>query len=270
MSAAQGPTGDRLRRMPPMAEFRAVVQPDSVLGRYNAEHWAGKLYMRRVSPYLTRALVPTPMSANGATWTMILCGWLAVAVLVIPSAWSALAAFVLIQLQLLFDCSDGELARWRNTKGPLGIYLDRIGHYTTDPGLAVAIGVHADGGLGSIGGWTTLGLLGAVLVLLVKAENDLIHVARVLAGSERVSDDAGTAAARPGLIRTLRRLVGLVPFNRILHAIEMTGVALLAAVADVLLGSLRGMQVLTVALVAVGVVVVVGHLVVILLSRRLA
>ena len=37
----------------------------------------------------------------------------------------------------------------------------------TEAALPIALGIRADGGWDSIGGWTTLGLLIAVLVLLL-------------------------------------------------------------------------------------------------------
>ena len=33
-------------------------------------------------------------------------------------------AVLLTQLQLLWDASDGEVARWRGTSSPLGVFLD--------------------------------------------------------------------------------------------------------------------------------------------------
>ena len=44
----------------------------------------GRLYMRRVSPYLTRALLRTRITPNGVTWLMILAGLAAAAVLALP------------------------------------------------------------------------------------------------------------------------------------------------------------------------------------------
>ena len=40
--------------------------------------------MRRVSPYVTRALLRTPITANGVTWLMIPAGCSAAAALTIP------------------------------------------------------------------------------------------------------------------------------------------------------------------------------------------
>ena len=36
--------------MPTIAELRAVTQPPSIFARDSGEHWAGRLYIRRVSP----------------------------------------------------------------------------------------------------------------------------------------------------------------------------------------------------------------------------
>src|SRR5205814_2331975 len=76
----------------------------------------------------------------------------------LPSVAAAAGAALLIQLQLLLDCSDGELARVRGESSPAGVYLDRIGHYLTEAALPIGLGIRADGGWHSLGGWTTLGL----------------------------------------------------------------------------------------------------------------
>jgi hypothetical protein len=60
--------------LPSITDLRATCQPESLVGRVNAEHWAGRLYMRRVSLHLTRQLVRTPLSADAVTWLMIASG----------------------------------------------------------------------------------------------------------------------------------------------------------------------------------------------------
>src|SRR5688500_15901971 len=168
--------------MPSIAELRVRTQPDSIFARNSGEHWAGKLYMRRLSPYLTRLLIPTPLTPNGVTWLLIAVGLAASAVLTLPGLWPVVAVVVLIQLQLLLDCSDGELARWRGTSSPAGIYLDRLAHNVTEAALPIALAIRADGGWDSLGGWTTIGLLIAVLVLLLRVVTALVYVARGEAG----------------------------------------------------------------------------------------
>ena len=174
-----------------IAELRAVTQPPEVRGRRNAEHWTASLYLRRFSPYLTWLLLKTPISAYGVTGLMILVGWSTAAALLIPGIWGALLEVVLGQLQMLVDCCDGEVARWRRTSSPAGVFLDKVGHYAAESAIAVALGVRADGGLDDIGGWTTLGALLALLIVLNKALNDAVHVARMTAGLPRLEDRAG-------------------------------------------------------------------------------
>ena len=101
--------------MPTIAELRAATQPASIFARNSGEHWAGRRYMRRASPYLTRLLIRTPLTPDAVTWLMILVGLAAAALLTLPGLAPAIGVVVLIQLQLLLDCSDGELARWRKS-----------------------------------------------------------------------------------------------------------------------------------------------------------
>jgi phosphatidylglycerophosphate synthase len=247
---------------PSVAELRAATQPPSLFERNSGEHWAGKLYMRRVSPFVTRLFLRTPLTPNAVTWLMIAVGLAAAGVLTLPGPLPAIAAVLLIQVQLLLDCVDGEMARWLDRRSPVGVYLDRIGHYLTETALPIALGIRADGGWDEIGGWTTLGLVAAVLQLLVKAETALVHVARAESGLTKVEDTQAVAAPQHGLLRTLRSALGHLPFYRAFVAIEFTFLALVAEVLDFTRG-------LVVGLVVVGIVTALGHLAAILASKRL-
>ena len=240
--------------LPSVAEVRAKGQPPGLLDRNSGEHWAGRLYIRRVSPYVTRELLRTRATPNAVTWLMILCGLAAGAALSVPGLWTAVLAFVLIQLQILFDCSDGELARWRGQSSPVGIYLDRFGHWVTEAALPIALGIRVDE--------PVLGLVVAVLVLFVKGETALVHVARTEAGLERVEDTVAIAAPRGGLLARLRGFAGRLPFYRAFVAIEFTALVLVAAVFDV-------ERELLIALIPVAAITALGHLVAILTSQRL-
>lgn len=254
---------------PSVGELRAATQPPSIFERNSGEHWAGKLYVRRFSPYLTRLLLRTPITPNGVTWLMIGDGVLAGLVLTLPGIAPAIAAFALIQLQILLDCSDGELARWKGISSPVGIYLDRVGHYLTETALPIGLGIHADGGWDHIGGFTTLGLVAAVLQLLVKGETALVHVARNEAGLPLVKDRRDVVAPRPTLLRSLRRLAGRAPFYRAFIAMEFTLLALVAALGDELSNSVAITRGLVFGLVAAGALTVAGHGFAILTSDRL-
>ena len=247
--------------MPTVAELREATQPASIFERDSGEHWAGRLYIRRASPYMTRELLKTRITPNGVTWLMLLSGLAAAGVLCLPGLLPALAAFLLIQLQILLDCSDGELARWRNVRSTTGIYLDRIAHWTTETALPIALGIRAEE--------PTLGLVVAVLVLLIKGESALVTVARADAGLPPAADPKAVAAPRAGLLRRARRLLGRLPFYRAFVAMEFTLLALAAAVVDTATDSLDGSRVLGIALIPVAALTVLGHLVAILASDRL-
>ena len=255
--------------LPTVAEVRAKGQPQGLLDRNSGEHWAGRLYIRRVSPVVTRLLLATPATPNFVTWLMILCGVGAGAALSVPELWGAVAAFVLIQLQILFDCSDGELARWKGISSATGVYLDRLGHFITGAALPIGLGVRADGGWDSLGGYTSLGLLIALLVVFLWSQSALVHVARADAGLAAVEDRADVAAPRASGLARLRRMIGVLPFYRAFVAMETTLLALAAAIADAGTDSLDGTRFLVVAMVPLAAITFSGRLAAILLSSRL-
>jgi phosphatidylglycerophosphate synthase len=178
-----------------------------------------------------------------------------------------------MQLQILLDCSDGEVARWRQRFSPAGIYLDRIGHYATEAAIPAALGLRADGWSlddpAAVGGWTVLGLLVAVVVLLNKAFTDLVHVARAKTGRPVLEDVASTARSRVSGLAAVRRGFSYLPVFRAFVAVEASLLALVAAVVDTARGDLLGTQVLVAALVPLAVVTAGGHLLGVLTSSRL-
>jgi phosphatidylglycerophosphate synthase len=247
---------------PTVAELRAVTQPASIFARNSGEHWAGRLYIRRFSPYLTKLFLRTRVTPNGVTWLFILDGLVAAGVLTLPGIWPPIAAVLLIQLQIALDCSDGELARWLDRRSPTGIYLDRVGHWLTESALPIALGIRADGGWDDIGTYTTLGCLAAILQLLIKGFGALVTVARAESGLPVAADTAAVAAPRGGGLRSLRRALSFAPFFRVFVAMEFTLLALIAEI----VGANRF---LVVALVVIGVITALGRLVAVLASSRL-
>ncbi len=257
---------------PSIAELRAVTQPPAIRGRRTAEHWTGDLYMRRFSPYVTRVLLQAGLSANAVTSLMIVCGSAAGFALLVPGIWGPVLAVLLTQTQMLLDACDGEVARWRRTSSPLGIFLDKVGHYTAESLIPIGLGIRAAGGLDGLPegyGWTTLGALLAVAVILNKALNDMVHVSRLNAGLPRMTDDEATTAPRISGLARLRRLARYVPFHRLYHSIEITLVILAVAVVDAVTGDLTGTHALLVFLVPASLLALAGHFVAIVNSSRL-
>jgi len=263
----------RVRQSPPtsIAELRAVAQPPEVRLRANAEHWTASLYLRDVSPYLTWLLLKTSVTANGVTALMILVGWSTAAALLIPGVWGALLALVLGQLQMLVDCCDGEVARWRGESSPAGVFLDKVGHYSTEALIPIAFGIRAaaypfespDDFL-----WTTLALVLALVIVLNKALNDMVHVARANAGLTKLADTRGEQAPAPGRIAQLRRLARFVPFHRLYHSVELTILIFASAVIGRFVGEPLMDRIVLIALVPLSLLALVGHFVAIMASRR--
>jgi phosphatidylglycerophosphate synthase len=253
---------------PTIAQLREVTQPPSVRTRAAAEHWVAHLYLRDLSPYVTRPLLRLGFSADAVTWLMILCAVLSTVSTGWPTLAGAIGVVVLAQLQQLLDCCDGEVARWRQTSSPRGVYLDRVGHYVAECGIAVAIGVRANGGPALSSVWISAGLALGLLVCLNKVENDLVHVSRHYAGMTQMADVESVRVPQAGLLRTARRTARLVPFHRIFHSIEMSLLVLLAALVDLFVDG-YATKVLLLVMLASAVVTVVGHLVAVLGSSRL-
>src|SRR4051794_11337304 len=175
-----------------------------------------------MSPYLTRQLIPTRITPNAVTWLMILVGVLAAGLLCLRSVWASAGAVLLIQCQILLDCSDGELARWRRQFSPVGIYLDRLGHYLTETLFPIALGIRCDE--------VVLGLVAALLALAVRTETALVAVARLESGRGRAEDTVAEAAPQLSLLARVRRAAGFFPFFRAFIAVEATVLAFIAAV----------------------------------------
>ncbi len=254
-----------------IAELRAVAQPPEVRLRANAEHWTASLYLRNLSPYITWMLLKTRISANGVTGLMILVGWSTAAALLVPGVWGALLALVLGQLQMLVDCCDGEVARWRKTSSPAGVFLDKVGHYTTEALIPIAFGIRAAAYPFEAPAdflWTTLALLLALLIVLNKALNDMVHVARANAGLTKLADAHGEATPTPSLLAKVRRLARFVPFHRLYHSVELTILIFLAAIVGHFVGQPLVDRVVLTALVPLASLALVGHFVAIMASKR--
>ena len=246
---------------PTVAQIREISQPVSVTGRSNAEHWVADLYLRKISPYLTRILLRTPITANGVTYLMIATGISISGALLIPGTTGIFLALFLSQLQMLWDCCDGEIARWRETQSPKGVFLDRVGHYLTESLIPIAFSLR-------LMGWPEkdmtdwripfLGALISIMVLLNKAFNDIVHVSRAFASLSKLSDSKESSVPTAGWLRIAKAPFKVLAVQRLFHSVEMT--IIIAIVGD------------RQALVTIGLYlatfVTVGHLVAILGSRK--
>ena len=247
---------------PTIAQIREISQPVSVTGRSTSEHWIADLYQRRLSPYLTRILLKTSISANGVTWLMIITG-ASIGPALLIQGWVGIAlALFLSQLQMLIDCCDGEVARWRNTKSPMGIFLDKLGHYLAECLIPLCLGLR-------LANWPEqsvtssiypyFGALLAILVIINKGLNDAVHVARAFSGLNKIQDKKGANLPIKGVLRSIRKAFNYLPAQRMFHSVEFT-------IYVVLFGSFSAS--LTVAL-GIAAFVTLGHITAIVTSSKL-
>ena len=253
---------------PTLAEVRAKGQPPEVLARLNDEHWFGRLYMRKLSPYATMVFARLGFSPNGVTVCFMVAGAAAGVLTAVPGLAAAIGVALLIQLYLLFDCSDGELARLKQRFSPAGIYLDRMGHYIAEALLLAGLGVRAQGHFHLGGGYVSAGLAAAICATLIKAETDSVIVARAASGLDAKHDDEALAPVSGGLARA-RRMASVLRVHRLVQAVELSLLILVAAIVDTATGTLTATRVLVLAALAVGAVMAVAHMVIIVASRRL-
>jgi len=259
-----------MAEFPKLSDLRARAQPDDVLARRNAEHWSGRLYLRHLSIYVTRILIPTGISANGVTWLMALVGIAGAAILGVAQWWALVACAMLMQLQVLIDCSDGEVARWRGTSSAAGIYIDRIGHYLTEGLLPIGFGIYADGGFASIGRYTSVGLATAVIVLWNKSFGDLVHTSRAAYGLAPLKDDGVKSAPQPKGLRRLRSLLRFAPFFRSFVAVEFSLIILTVGIVDQVFSFDRALtRAAALVFVPLAAVIMIGRVTAILTSERL-
>ena len=247
---------------PTIAQIRDISQPVSVTGRSNAEHWVADLYLRRISPHLTRVLLRTPITANGVTYLMIITGISISAALLLSGTNGLLLALFLSQLQMLWDCCDGEIARWRNTQSPKGIFLDRIGHYLTESLIPIAFALRLTGWPSAdISDWKPLFLatLVSIAILWNKGFNDIVHVSRAFSGLPKLSDSREAGTPIRSWLRIVKAPFRILAVQRLFHSVEMTIVICIVG---------NRTELISIALY-LALFVTIGHLVAILGSRKL-
>ncbi|MEU5162988.1 CDP-alcohol phosphatidyltransferase family protein [Streptomyces sp. NPDC020875] len=255
---------------PSVAELRPVVHPEGVKDRRSGEHWAGRLYMRELSLRVDRYVVNTRITPNQLTYLMVVVGVIGGAALLIPGLTGAILAAVLFQIYLLLDCVDGEVARWRKQTSVTGVYLDRIGHYLCEAALLVGFGIRGADVFGDGRAewlWAFLGTVAALGAILIKAETDLVDVARTRSGLAAVKDEA--SVPRSSGLALARRAAAALKFHRLVGGIEASLFILAAAVLDLIQGDLFFTRLGIAILAGIAVVQTLLHLVSILASSRL-
>lgn len=226
--------------------------------------------MRELSLRVDRYLVNTKVTPNQLTYLMTVAGVLAAPALLVPGIPGALLGVLMVQLYLLLDCVDGELARWKQQFSLGGVYLDRVGAYLCDAAVLVGFGLRAADlwGSGRIDWlWAFLGTLAALGAILIKAETDLVGVARHQGGLPPVKEAA--SEPRSSGMALARRAAGALKFHRLILCVEASLVILVAAVLDSVRDDLFFSRIAVAVLAGIALLQTLLHLVSVLASSRL-
>lgn len=128
-----------------------------------------RLVSRRLSPAVTRLLLPTMITPNAVTVTSTVIG--VAGGLLVGSEGTAgiVAGIVGLLASGVLDCCDGELARFRGTSSRLGHALDVVGDTLVAVALLAGIALHL-AHAGTFPGWPALvalllGVVGAFAVI---------------------------------------------------------------------------------------------------------
>lgn len=117
-------------------ELREICQiPKRGYGKYSIRL---KIY-RFFSIYITRLLIETPITANQLTIFTILVALMSATLFGFGNyLYSILAALILLSIEI-WDCLDGEVARYKGLSSLKGIYIDGVAHSIFTPAILAGI-----------------------------------------------------------------------------------------------------------------------------------
>jgi hypothetical protein len=103
---------------------------------------AGLLVGDRLSIHVTRAFIALGLSPTVGTLAMLVCG-LTGSVLVVFGGWWSVAGFACVFLYYIFDCVDGEVARYHRRERLIWGFHDFMFHLYVKSAFYVCLGLYA-------------------------------------------------------------------------------------------------------------------------------
>lgn len=111
--------------------------------------WWVKLWVRKASFFFTYLCMNLGLSSNMVSYLSVLTSVAAFICLCVPAKGAQIAGVVLINLWLVLDCVDGNIARCMKQKKKYGEFIDAMSGYVTVGFIYIGIGaaVYQSGGL---------------------------------------------------------------------------------------------------------------------------
>ncbi|RKY63592.1 MAG: hypothetical protein DRQ02_12455, partial [Candidatus Latescibacterota bacterium] len=123
------------RNIEPIRELRKICQKEKFENE-TGNLWFEWNFKRRESIYFTKLLLKIGISANQATLLSLLFALIGGFFLVFTDVKSLILSAVFLYLYLIFDCVDGEIARY-NKPSKLGSYFDFMVGSTVHPYIVI-------------------------------------------------------------------------------------------------------------------------------------
>lgn len=136
----------------------------------NKEHWYTRIVTRRISIYITYLLIRTSITPNQVTLLAIIFVLISSTLFTFGNNIYTIVGAIVLQLYVLFDCVDGEIARYRiftgmKTKNNMGKFMELIEHLITIPIILMTISYGAYKKYGII--WILLGFSGVYFFMFL-------------------------------------------------------------------------------------------------------
>jgi hypothetical protein len=155
------------RPVPPIGELRKIAQG----AKSHRAEWQYRIH-RKLSVYLTWALLHTPLTANQTSLLAFASGLIGAAMVLYGDSRWAWFGLVCFYGYFLLDKVDGEIARYRQQQSLRGVCLDYVGHLAIPPLVPLSVG-------GFLAGQTESGLFwlagaaAALAVMFARAVRDI-------------------------------------------------------------------------------------------------
>ena len=128
--------------------YKQILDSLPVKKNSNSSWWV-KLWVRKVSFLFTFFFINFGFSPNSVSILSIFVALFSFGCFIVPETWSLVVAIIGINLWLILDCVDGNIARCRKQKTIYGEFIDDIGGYyvVAFVYLTIAIRAYTDGGI---------------------------------------------------------------------------------------------------------------------------
>ena len=124
-----------MEKIESIKELRKKCQPNA-----EASLFIDKIY-RKISIYVTKLFLYTPITANQVTFLMMLVGILSAVFYIKGEYFYSLFAIFLFHIYILLDFVDGEVAKYRKQFTRRGAYLDLMSHIIINPLLIMGMAI---------------------------------------------------------------------------------------------------------------------------------